>query len=146
VDAANVWHEETFLVGFQLEGASSTAVSFGKVPGYLINSFAMDHRASGGVDYLRVATTNSASWGVVGEGRREALQTDRMGRCVYNCSVSHLYFRIVSIFHNMPSPCLPPPARLGSNDRIIESNHGLTNPQQRFWHIRPGNASCGTSD
>jgi len=59
--------ETTFILGFSLDSTTTRAVAktFGQVPGYLLNQYAMDlHKYETG-DHLRVATTNSAQWGWV---------------------------------------------------------------------------------
>jgi len=57
--------ETTFILGFSLDSVTTRAVAntFGQVPGYLLNQYAMDHYKYETGDHLRVATTNSAQWG-----------------------------------------------------------------------------------
>ena len=69
-DTEGRWGEETYLIGYTLDGASSRAQSIGRVPGYVLNQFSLDHQEKNGIDYLRVATTNSATWGFVGNNPR----------------------------------------------------------------------------
>jgi len=57
--------ETTFILGFSLDSVTTRAVAktFGQVPGYLLNQYAMDHHKYETGDHLRVATTNSEQWG-----------------------------------------------------------------------------------
>jgi len=63
------WEEKTLFFSFGLDQATSTPESVGQVPGSLLNQFSMDHFTSsdGKQDYLRVATTSWARWGVSGD-------------------------------------------------------------------------------
>lgn len=62
------WKEQTVFLAFELDGASSSFHSFGSVKGSLLNQFSMDHYVdlNTNEDYLRVATTTWARWGLVG--------------------------------------------------------------------------------
>jgi hypothetical protein len=59
------WWEETYLLVFRLNGATIQADAVGQVQGYTIDQFSLDISQQSGVDYLRLATTTSAQWGLV---------------------------------------------------------------------------------
>lgn len=64
-DADGEWNERTVLLVYGLEEDSSIPQAVGEVPGSLLNQFSMDHNKVDDVDYLRVATTSWAKWGLV---------------------------------------------------------------------------------
>lgn len=49
--------QKTYLIGFRLDGASSSHSLVGSVDGYMINSFALDFVERGDESYVRIATT-----------------------------------------------------------------------------------------
>jgi len=66
-DPKGDWEEHTILLIYNLFQDTSSPESVGDVPGSLLNQFSMDHHSDpdGGGDYLRVATTTWARWGLV---------------------------------------------------------------------------------
>jgi hypothetical protein len=79
--------QNTYLIGFRLDGASSSHALVGSVEGHLLNEYSVDFVEQDGESYVRVATTQSfwdffwieddiAPWGgidtVVGEGTNSA--------------------------------------------------------------------------
>ena len=54
--------EETYLLTYKLDGAKTKPHAMGRVPGYVLNQFSMDHINQGGTDYLRVATSTRQMW------------------------------------------------------------------------------------
>jgi len=54
------WTDYTYLMGFDLSTGMAKPAAIGVVPGYVLNQFAMDFFDN----HLRVATTNSAKWGI----------------------------------------------------------------------------------
>merc|ERR1712151_161046 len=55
------WKEYTYLMGFDVSNGVAQPAAVGEVPGYLLNQYSLDHYDG----HLRVATTLSASWGMV---------------------------------------------------------------------------------
>mmetsp|Transcript_1793 Transcript_1793/g.3667 ORF Transcript_1793/g.3667 Transcript_1793/m.3667 type:complete len:395 (+) Transcript_1793:1491-2675(+) len=57
-----IYEEYTYILGFSIGSGTSHAIPkyFAEVPGHLLNSYSMDQHG----DNLRVATTNSAQWGL----------------------------------------------------------------------------------
>lgn len=55
----SVFKDYTYLVQFGLDEAMSSPIAIGKVPGYFLNQFSIDHYNG----HLRIATTSSAKWG-----------------------------------------------------------------------------------
>jgi hypothetical protein len=51
------YFEETMLLGFRLDGASSTFAAVGSVPGHLLNEFSIDFVKDDDKEYVRVAVT-----------------------------------------------------------------------------------------
>ena len=51
------YFEETMLLGFRLDGASSTFAAVGSVPGHLLNEFSIDFVKDEDKEYVRVAVT-----------------------------------------------------------------------------------------
>ena len=64
------WDEHTILLVFNLFQGTSTPESIGDVNGSLLNQFSMDHYTDPNTDeeYLRVATTSWARWGLLDGG------------------------------------------------------------------------------
>jgi hypothetical protein len=64
------WDEHTILLVYNLFQGTSTPESIGDVNGSLLNQFSMDHYTDPNTDeeYLRVATTSWARWGLVDGG------------------------------------------------------------------------------
>jgi len=69
----SVYEEETYLVGFRLHGAKSSAAAIGSVPGYILNSFSLDHHE----DTIRVATSSRAQF-------RSIRKTNSEGRTFFS--------------------------------------------------------------
>lgn len=64
VEKDQTYLQETFLVGFKLmAGATSSFSVIGKVPGAIINQFAVDFVNDNGAEFIRVATTLTFNWG-----------------------------------------------------------------------------------
>mmetsp|Transcript_4750 Transcript_4750/g.6989 ORF Transcript_4750/g.6989 Transcript_4750/m.6989 type:complete len:770 (+) Transcript_4750:95-2404(+) len=64
----NEWQERTVLFAFDLIGGKAVAHSVGEVPGSVLNQFSMDHMKYDNFDdsdYIRVATTTWAQFGLV---------------------------------------------------------------------------------
>jgi len=51
------YFEDTLLLGFRLDGASSTFAAVGSVPGHLLNEFSIDFVKEDDKEYVRVAVT-----------------------------------------------------------------------------------------
>ena len=51
--------QKTYLLGFSLDGASSSPAYVGSVPGYPLNPYALDFVEQQGEHYVRIATTQS---------------------------------------------------------------------------------------
>lgn len=65
--SSNQWKERTVLFAFDLSSGKAVADSVGEVPGSVLNQFSMDHHKydNDGEDYIRVATTTWAQFGIV---------------------------------------------------------------------------------
>jgi ABC-type cobalt transport system substrate-binding protein len=65
VDEEDKYAQDTVLLGFRLNGASSTFSAIGNVPGSLLNQFSIDFYKDIALekDYVRVATTLTFWWG-----------------------------------------------------------------------------------
>lgn len=63
-DSDHQWNERTMLLAFDLHNGTAIASSVGEVPGSVLNQFSMDHYNQNGHDYVRVATTTWAQFGV----------------------------------------------------------------------------------
>jgi len=66
-DDEGEWNEQTVLLVYNLNNATSIPKYVGEVPGSVLNQFSMDHYfdSDDGEDYLRIATTSWARWRLV---------------------------------------------------------------------------------
>lgn len=88
------WKEQTVFLTFELDGASSAFHSVGSVKGSLLNQFSMDHYIDPNTqeNYLRVATTSWARWGLVGSDWQAIEESESIGKFApSNSSVLCLY-------------------------------------------------------
>jgi uncharacterized secreted protein with C-terminal beta-propeller domain len=69
--------EKTYLIGFRLDGPSSSHALVGSVPGHPLNPYSLDFVEVKGKSYLRIATTESFwSFGITGGGIMMAMEED----------------------------------------------------------------------
>jgi uncharacterized secreted protein with C-terminal beta-propeller domain len=54
--------QETYLLTYKYQNATTVGHTLGTVPGYVLNQFSLDHLEQNGVDYLRVATSTQSMW------------------------------------------------------------------------------------
>lgn len=71
------WNEMTVLFAFDLTSGTAVADSVGEVPGSVLNQFSMDHYKYDldGEDYIRVATTTWAKFGIVDDEWMQTTQS-----------------------------------------------------------------------
>lgn len=59
IEEDNVSSQKTYLLGFRLDGASSSHSVVGSVEGYILNEYSVDFYEESGSSYIRIATTQN---------------------------------------------------------------------------------------
>jgi len=92
VDGESYWNEYTYLVGFDLIYGLAIPSAVGKVQGYVLNQFSMDHYNN----YLRVATATNAKWGIINSKKQKYGEITPSTNQVYILQKQGTEFQIIS--------------------------------------------------